>query len=74
MLCRIGYYVVYICRIHMSYTYVVYTCRMHICRIHMLYIYIEFIEINKHKNKLQIYIQQLMAAHIIVDNGYLKIE
>ena len=38
------------------------------------YIYIEFIEINKHKKKLQIYIQQLMAAHIIVDNGYLKIE
>ena len=37
-------------------------------------IYIEFIEINKHKKKLQIYIQQLMAAHIIVDNGYLKIE
>ena len=39
-----------------------------------IYIYIEFIEINKHKKKLQIYIQQLMAAHIIVDNGYLKIE
>ena len=43
-----------------------------------MYIYIErereFIEINKHENKLQIYIQQLMAAHIIVDNGYLKIE
>ena len=37
-------------------------------------IYIEFIEINKHKKKLQIYIQQLMAAHNIVDNGYLKIE
>ena len=36
--------------------------------------YIEFIEINKHKKKLQIYIQQLMAAHVIVDNGYLKIE
>ena len=40
----------------------------------ILFIYIEFIEINKHKKKLQIYIQQLMAAHIIVDNGYLKIE
>ena len=39
-----------------------------------LVLYIEFIEINKHKKKLQIYIQQLMAAHIIVDNGYLKIE
>ena len=39
-----------------------------------IYIYREFIEINKHKKKLQIYIQQLMAAHIIVDNGYLKIE
>ena len=38
------------------------------------YISIEFIEINKHKKKLQIYIQQQMAAHIIVDNGYLKIE
>ena len=37
------------------------------------YIYIEFIEINKHKKKLQIFIQQLMAANIIVDNGYLKI-
>ena len=37
-------------------------------------VYIEFIEINKDKKKLQIYIQQLMAAHIIVDNGYLKIE
>ena len=37
-------------------------------------LYIEFIKINKHKKKLQIYIQQLMAAHIIVDNGYLKIE
>ena len=37
-------------------------------------IYIEFIEVNKHKKKLQIYIQQLMAAHNIVDNGYLKIE
>ena len=39
-----------------------------------VYIYIEFIEINKHKKKLQIYtcIQQLMAAHIIVSNGYLK--
>ena len=37
-------------------------------------IYIEFTEINKHKKKLQIYIQQLMAAHIIVGNGYLKIE
>ena len=33
-------------------------------------IYREFIEINKHKKKLQIYIQELMAAHIIVDNGY----
>ena len=40
----------------------------------LIYIYIEFIEINKHKKKIQIYIQQLMAAHIIVDNGYLKIE
>ena len=29
----------------------------------------EFIEINKHKKKLQIYIQQLMAAHIIVNNN-----
>ena len=29
---------------------------------------------NTHKNKLQIYIQELMAAHIIVDNGYRKIE
>ena len=37
-------------------------------------IYREFIEINKHKKKLQIYIQQLMAAHIVVDNGYLKIK
>ena len=37
-------------------------------------IYIKFIEINKHKKKLQIYIQQLKATHIIVDNGYLKIE
>ena len=37
-------------------------------------IYREFTEINKHKKKLQIYIQQLMAAHIVVDNGYLKIE
>ena len=27
-----------------------------------------------HKKKLQIYTQELMAAHIIVDNGYLKIE
>ena len=33
----------------------------------------EFIEINKHKKKkLHIYIQELMAAHIIFDNGYLK--
>ena len=40
----------------------------------LIIIYIEFIEINKHKKKLQIYIQQLMAAHNIVDNGYLKIE
>ena len=37
-------------------------------------IYREFIEINKHKKKLQIYIQQLRAAHIIVDNEYLEIE
>ena len=42
--------------------------------VYIQYIYIEFIEINKHKKKLQIYIQQLMATHIIVDNGYLKIE
>ena len=38
------------------------------------FIYREFIGINKHKNKLQIYIQELMATHIIVDNGYRKIE
>ena len=37
-------------------------------------LYREFIEINKHKKKLQIYIQELMAAHITVDNGYHKIE
>ena len=36
------------------------------------HIYREFIEINKHKKKLQIYIQELMAAHF--DNGYRKIE
>ena len=33
-----------------------------------LIIHREFIEINKHKKKLQIYIRELMAAHIIVDN------
>ena len=37
-------------------------------------VYREVIECNKHKKKLQIYIQELMAAHIIVDNGYRKIE
>ena len=39
-----------------------------------IHVYREFIEINKHKKKLQIYIQELMAAYIIVDNGYRKIE
>ena len=38
-------------------------------------IYKEFVEINRHKKEIiNIYIQELMAAHIIVDNGYLKIE
>ena len=37
----------------------------------------EFIKINKHKNKFNIYtsiIQELMATHIIVDSSYLEIE
>ena len=38
-------------------------------KLYIIYLYRWFIEINKHKKKLQIYIQQLMAAHIIVDNG-----
>ena len=38
--------------------------------------YREFIEVNKYTKKLQIYmyIQELMAAHDIDDNGYLNIE
>ena len=40
----------------------------------IIYIEREFIEIKNTTTKFQIYIQQLMAAHIVVDNGYLKIE
>ena len=57
---------------HYSYCLLTWGSKIHIG--HRLLLYIEFIEINIHKKKLQIYIQQLMAAHIIVDNGYLKIE
>ena len=36
--------------------------------------YREYIDINKHRKKLQIYRQELMAAHVIVYNRHLEIE
>ena len=41
-----------------------------------MYVYIKFIEINKHKNIVQIHtsiIHELMAAHVTDNNGYLTI-
>ena len=37
-------------------------------------IYIEFIEINKHTKTIYRYLQELTAAHIIIDKGYLRTE
>ena len=37
-------------------------------------IYREFIEINKHTKTIYRYLQELTAAHIIIDKGYLRTE
>ena len=37
-------------------------------------IYREFIEINKHTKTIYRYLQELTAAHIIINKGYLRTE